>query len=299
MKIRFALFPILLATAHAGPRTSTSYHVATDTTDGGGERSTSASYTNDGSAGGVVGISTVAVPAQTVKHGYTGQLAEVTSLQLAASPTTLNETATRQLSVMETLDDLTTAAVPATSITWSVQSGPLSSISASGLVTAGSVYEDSFASVMGSYDGATDSLDLTVLESIPDNFGTYAGDDLDDVWQVQYFGLNNPNAAPLLDPDFDGQTNLFEYTAGFIPNDRTSRFHWRIEAVPGFPNHKKLIFSPLVLGRTYTVKTSTAVGASMSPLSSFTSSDSGSERTITDTNASGTKQYYTVEIQKN
>jgi hypothetical protein len=33
------------------------------------------------------------------------------------------------------------------------------------------------------------------------NFGSYAGDALDDAWQFQYFGLSNPLARPLLDPD--------------------------------------------------------------------------------------------------
>ena len=137
--------------ALAGPRASTNYTVSTDTTDAGGKRATSAAYTNDGSAGGIVGISTVASPAETAKHGYIGQLTEVTALQLAASPLTINETGTRQLSADQVLDDLTTNAVPAASITWSVQSGPITGISASGLATAGTVYQDTAATAQGVY----------------------------------------------------------------------------------------------------------------------------------------------------
>ena len=47
-------------------------------TDAGGKRTTSANYTNDGSAGGIVGIATVAAPAGTLKTGYAAQLFDVT-----------------------------------------------------------------------------------------------------------------------------------------------------------------------------------------------------------------------------
>lgn len=43
---------------------------------------------------------------------------------------------------------------------------------------------------------------------------------LDDAWQNQYFGLDNPLAAPTADPD--GETNSFEFTAGLIPSDPQS-----------------------------------------------------------------------------
>ena len=57
------------APLHAGPRTSANYNIPADSADAAGRRTASASYTNDGSAGGVVGMSTVAAPAETAKHG--------------------------------------------------------------------------------------------------------------------------------------------------------------------------------------------------------------------------------------
>lgn len=133
MKSLPALFLALLtATAHAGPRGSTSYSIPTDSIDTGGQRATSAAYTNDGSLGGITGISTVATPAQTAKAGYLGQLTEVTALQLAATPTTVNETATRQLSAAQLLDDDSLNTLPATAVTWSVASGPLTGIDTNG-----------------------------------------------------------------------------------------------------------------------------------------------------------------------
>lgn len=207
---------LLGAALHAGPRTSASYNVATDTADTAGRRTVSANYTNDGGLGGIAGVSTVATPAETIKQGYIAQLYEVTALQLAAAPPTVNETTTRQLSGVQLLDDATTLAVPASSITWSIQSGPLS-INASGLATAATVYQDTVATAQGVFVGNTGTLGLTVLNSIPDNYGSYAGDGIGDDWQVLYFGLNNPNAAPSLDPDFDGLGNLLEWATYLNP----------------------------------------------------------------------------------
>jgi len=289
---------LLLSSAFAGPRTSANYSIATDTTDGGGKRATSAAYTNDGSAGGIAGLSTVAAPAETAKHGYIGQLTEVTALQLAATPATVNETATRQLSADQVLDDLTTNAVPAASITWSVQSGPITGISASGLATAGVVYQDTAATAQGVYAGNTGTLNLTVLDILPDNFGTYAGDGLPDSWQNQYFGLNNPNAAPGYMSDGSGLTNLFKYTAGLAPNDATSTFSLINAIVPGQPTQKNVIFNPIVAGRSYTVQFSLDLSAaSWQPLTNATQGDSGSVRTVTDLSA-GARKFYRVQVTK-
>ena len=62
------------AALHAGPRTSASYTIRTDSTDSGGTRTSSAAYTHDGSLGGITGLSTVASPALLAKAGYMGQI---------------------------------------------------------------------------------------------------------------------------------------------------------------------------------------------------------------------------------
>lgn len=299
---RIAL-PILLlasaATGHAGPRTSTNYTVATDTTDGGGEHTTSLAYTNDGSLGGITGISTVASPAQTAKHGYLGQITEVTALQLAATPTTVDETATRQLSAAQVRDDGSLVELAATDVTWSVASGPLSGIDTSGLATAATVYQNTAASAQGDYAGASGTLGLTVLNTLPDNFGLYAGDELDDAWQSQYFGPDNPLAGPLLDADQDGFSNKFEYDAGIIPTDPMSVFRWRVEPVADQPGQARIVFSPRLPDRTYTVKTSTdLLSSNWIPLSGAAVTDNATERTVTDLDASGQRKFYRVDIAK-
>ena len=139
-----------------------------------------------------------------------------------------------------------------------------------------------------------------MLDIHPDNYGSYAGDGLDDSWQFQYFGLNNPDAAPAKDPDGDGQNNKFEFAAGLVPTDPLSRFLLRIEPVPGFPNKKNLTFSPRFVTRTYTVLASTSLGAGtwVSLPGSPPTVDDDSQRTVTDIDATPGRKFYRVEIAK-
>lgn len=283
--------------AYAGPRTSTNYSVAADTADAGGRRTVSASYTNDASVGGVAGISTVASPAQTAKHGYAGQLYDVTGLVVNSATATVSETATVQLAAWQFLDDASLLAVPATSLAWSVTGGPVSGISAAGIATAGVVYQNTPAIVQGSLGGFTGSVNLTVLDTISDNFGTYSGDGIGDDWQVQYYGQNNPNAAPGFISDASGLTNLFKYVAGLVPGDAASRF---VVAIGGGQSaQKQIVFSPVVAGRTYVLTFKSDLNAAAwVPVPGATYTGSGAERTATDPSATGDARFYRIEITK-
>ena len=111
--IASALIATCSAALHAGPRTSASYSILTDSADSGGRRATSANYTNDGSAGGIAGISTVASPAENSKGGYIAQLFEVTGLTLTTALLTVNEGATDQLAAWQSLHVSVEASMPA------------------------------------------------------------------------------------------------------------------------------------------------------------------------------------------
>ena len=284
---------------HAGQLGSTSYTIIADTTDSGGAKASSTAYSNVGSAGGIAGVSTAAAPAETAKSGYLGQLYDVIGLTLTAATLNVNETATDQLGAWQLLDDTSLLAVSATSVTWSVVSGPITGISPAGLATAGPVYQNTTANVQGSFGGFSGMLNLTVVDSIPDNFGSYAGDGIDDAWQVQYFGLPpNANAGPTADADGTGQTNLFKYIAGLNPLDPASRFVLEIQPIPGQPSQMNLIFSPLVSGRTYTITATSSLSADAhwSAINASAPTDSGDQRTITDLDATGPEKFYRVEI---
>lgn len=284
---------VLSLHAHAGPRSSASYSVPTDSTDAGGAPATSSSYSSAGSLGGISGMASVSA-SYTTLSGYMGQLYQITALQLAATPATINESSTRQLSAAQVLDDGTTLALPATGISWSVQAGPLTGISSSGLATAGLVGQDSAATVQGSYLGLSATLGLTVLDTIRDNFGSYAGDGLPDSWQLQYFGANNPLAAPTADASGTGQNNLFKYTAGLNPTDPASRL---VTAVGAAASSHTITISPRLPDRTYTVQYSTDLGVNnWQPLTGATVQDNGQTRTVTDPDAASTRKFYRVLV---
>lgn len=298
MKTQVFLITLLAAAAHAGPRSSANYSITTDTTDAGGARATSAAYTNDASAGSVSGLSSVAAPAELAKSGYIGQLYEVTALQLAASPLTIDESDTLQLGAWQALDDATLLSVAATSVSWGINSGPVTGISSSGLATAGIVGEATAAQVQGTFAGLTGTLNLTVLDTIKDNFGTYASDGIDDAWQRLYFGANNPNAAPGFISDGSGLTNLFKYTAGLVPNNAASTFLLNNAAVTGQPGQRDIVLSPTYSDRHYTIQYSMDLSPGSWQTLSGPFAGNGGTTTVTDTNASGGRKFYRVNISK-
>jgi hypothetical protein len=300
MNATSAFLPCLIASSPlvvAAPRSSAHYSITAEATDTGGRRATSASYSHEGSAGLITGVSSIAAPAQSAKHGYIAQLFDVTGLLVNAAAPSVDESGTLQLAAWQLLDDATFLPVPAASVSWSIVSGPIVSIDASGLATAGLVFQNTPASVQGALGSFTGSLNLTVLDAIADNFGAYAGDGLGDDWQVDHFGFDNPLAAPGLDPDGDGQTNAFEFIADLVPTDPNSVFRVRIEAVPGQPAQRRLVFRPRFANRTYTLKATTDLrnGAYL-PVGGASVSDAGDERTVTDPAASSASKFYQIEV---
>jgi hypothetical protein len=284
----------LLAAAQAPPRGSANYSVAADSV-ADGSRSGSAGYTNDGSMGDIGGLSSAASPAKSAKTGYVGQLYEISALQVSAPSLTVNEGGTLQLNAAHLLDDATTITLPSNSIAWSVQSGPITNISSGGLATAGIVYQDSAATVQGTFLGNTGSLNLTVLNVNHDDFGSYAGDGIDDAWQMQNFGANNSGAGPNAISDGSGLTNLFKFTAGLVPNNAASRFNLSTTPVSGQPGQFNITFNPSLVDRQYTVESSIDLIHWNTLSGPF--AGNGSTQTVTDSSSGGLK-FYRVQITK-
>ncbi len=291
----------LVPAAAAGPRSSANYAVLTDTLDAGGRASVAGTYANVGSLGGLTGISVATTPAETAKAGFIGQLTEVVGLSLSTPFTFVNELATIPVSAAYYLDDASSTALAAGAVAWSVTNGPLT-INATGLASAAAVYRDTTATVQGVTGGFTGMLNLLVQDSLLDNYGSYAGDGIDDSWQFQYFGLDNPNAAPGVDFSGTGQTNLFKFVAGLNPLDPTARFVVTARDVPGQPTQRLVSFSPVLPGHIYVVQFNSNLatpGASnwtTLPGSSFM--DTGNVRTVLDPNAVGARRFYRVLIDR-
>jgi hypothetical protein len=287
-----------VALAQTAVRSSANYSISVEALGGTGAAAASVQYANDGSSLGGISNGVDSSVQYANKTGYSGVQPNATSLTLALLPTTINEGAARLLAASLSLDDATQIALVGTVVTWSVLSGPISSISTAGAATAGTVYQDTAASVQGVAGTLNASLSLTVLNVNTDDIPGYAGDGLDDAWQVQYFGLNNPKAAPGADVDGDGETNSFEFTAGLVPTDPASRFTLAVSTAAGQPTLKALVFT-VVPGRTYAVEYKNNISdAAWQTLAGATQSDNGATRTVTDNNTTGPTRFYRVQISK-
>jgi subtilisin-like proprotein convertase family protein len=112
-------------------------------------------------------------------------------------------------------------------------------------------------------------------------------------WSAQYGLLQ----APEVDDDGDGNSNYFEFVAGLVPTNAGSVFKTSVSSVPGQPNQRAIVFSPIITGRTYTVKSSESLqSTTWIPLSGSISSDNGNERTVIDTTATEARKFYVIEI---
>jgi hypothetical protein len=289
---------LLVSTAHA-QRAGGPYMIEDEVTSGPQTRQVAGDTTH-----AVSGVSTPGQSAATagpyVLHS-SGSARRAVVLESGLTPATapLPEDQSTALMMSFTTDRRGAHAIPAANLSLAATSGPVAVGPSPGHITAGIVHADTPATAEGSFDILHAIASFTVLDSAKDNFGAYAGDGLDDDWQVLHFGEDNPLAGPALDPDGDSQNNLFEFTAGLDPKDPASRFLLRIEAVSGQSTHKSLVFSPLVPGRSYAVQYRTILtSGTWLTLGGTTTNDNGAERTVIDQNAVESGKFYRVGIMK-
>ena len=112
-------------------------------------------------------------------------------------------------------------------------------------------------------------------------------------WSAQYGLLQGPEG----DDDGDGNSNYLEFVAGLVPTNAGSVFKISVSSVPGEPSHRAIMISPIISGRTYTVKSS----ESLSPptwisINNPPVSNAGNVRTVIDTEATEAKKFYVIEI---
>lgn len=269
------------------------YSITTASLDPAGGRSTATSYRQDSNLSATASQVSSSSGYQSAA-GFSSMLRDAVSL--LALPGTVPEAAATQLTLRQVLDDGTQNAVSAAAATWSLNSGP-ASVNASGLLTAQPVAASTDATLQITFGGLTAPSTITVQNTVADNFGLYASDGLDDGWQVQHFGPNNPLAVPAVDADGDGQTNLFEFTAGLIPNSRTSRFVVSVEGVPGQPAQKRMVFQPAINGRTFILlKSTTLLPGSWQTVPGAVVTGNDGTQTLTDPSAGTTRAFYQVQI---
>ena len=293
-----ALACVSMATpvARSQTRSSASYEVLCESGDCAGARLGSRDYVVDGSMGGIGGLSTAAAPATQAKQGYAAQLYDLVGLSVSATPASVAENANRQLEASVLCDDATTLELAGSEVGWSVLSGPLDSVSSSGLATAGIVYEDAGAVVRGTHLGFVDDFVLTVHNIGEDDYGSYAADGIDDDWQVFYFGEENPDAGPGENPDRDPDDNMLEFLTGFDPTDPQQWFQLRINGRSG--TTAELELNKAIPGRTYAVLSGTDLQDFSETVTAFSVGSEETFRVVEDPNASGTRKFYKVKIER-
>ena len=292
------ILAILFSAVVSFPESAVAADLLAGSLNSGGGEASSAAYAVESSLGEVIGGQSAGGGVTLNSGGSSVQPTGAKSLTLGATSSPVNEGGTMELAGSALMDDDSVTLLSGTDIVWSIVGGPIMAISPSGLATTGAVYANTLASIAGGWMGADSTISVPVINSLPDNFRSYAGDGLPDDWQVQYFGQEDPHAGPSLDPDGDGQDNGFEFTAGLVPTDGASRFLVRVIPVQGHPDWKQVVFEPVVNGRNYVVKTSTDLSASSWAALTGIASDFGGQRTVTDTSATEGRKFYRVEIVK-
>jgi len=219
---------LTVAAAHAGVRDSANFSLTTETSAPGAPRLKSARFTCDAASDAMSGIAqtsgSTGLPVFTAKFGYVAQLYDPAGLTLIAVPNPVAETAATQLTPAAAADDGTGLNLSGTASNWTVLSGPVSGINATGRAATTPVRRPEIATVRATVAGQNVTGTFTVADTLPDNFGPVAGDGLADRWQYRHFDANddgtleNPAlAAPGADPDGDGYTNFMEAAFALHP----------------------------------------------------------------------------------
>lgn len=222
--------------------------------DCGGRRIVSASYSLDGSVGGIGSVTSGGVC--TVKSGYIGQLTDPASLSVKVSHDPVNEGESNQASGVAAMDDATLTVLSGGEIVWSAVVHPVASLATNGLATLAIVYANTSGSITGSYLGVLGACTFLVLDGDTDNYGIYAADGVNDGWQVRYFGTNNPLGLAAV-TNVAGLRNLDSYLADLDPTNASSRL--AITAITNQAPVWAVSFSPASTGRVYALQTRTSL----------------------------------------
>ncbi|HXJ59589.1 MAG TPA: thrombospondin type 3 repeat-containing protein [Verrucomicrobiae bacterium] len=275
------------------------YKVQPDAINAAGGASFSADYGHEGSVGGIIGSSTALGGEIRIGHGYIQQRRDATNLVVTAAPALVDEGATSQLTATAIMDDESLIPLRGADVKWSATSGPVVGVDNDGVVQVGFVYQISLATIQASFLTTSRLATVTVLNVGNDDFARYAGDGLNDAWQVLHFGEDNPSALASADPDGDGYSNAAEYVTGTDPADPNSHFRLRLLPfdTPGSP--LRIGISPWRADRTYVVeKREQLDSGEFVPLTQSDVALDSFERIVTDLTATNRTSFYRVRIIK-
>ncbi len=157
-----------------------------------------------------------------LRAGFAGQLYDVVALTVSPAPGEVAEEQTVAFGVSGRCDDGTF--LVADTETWTLLSGPLATLDGSGHGLAAPVYQTETARVTVAALNLVATGEVRVLDVDPDNFGLYAHDEIQDLWQVAYFGPASTNGLAGANPDGDQDNNHQEFIVGTDPLSAQSAF---------------------------------------------------------------------------
>jgi len=228
-----------------------------------------------------------------LRGGEAGQLYEPMGIVAVAATPILPETSSCQLSAISTNDDGSATGIRAT---WTVLDGPIVAIDSNGVALAGAVYQDSEALAAATSLGLTGTVSLAVLDTLKDNYRLYAGDDIADAWQVDFFGVDNTNGLASADGDLDGANNFAEFIAGTSPLNGLDFFSIRSLRRQS-PNQVELVLAPAFSNRQYHIEGATnLLYAGWSPLVSSSGPTQTTQLVIADVPSTNTVMFYRASI---
>ncbi len=233
------------------------------TLDSAGGRSTGGGITHDATLGGIGGEMHDAAPLA-ARPGFAGQLWDAVSLDITPQPAAMSDNSTLLLTAHLTGDDATTQP-PSAPIAWESASLFLS-VNATGQITTGTLPGDSTATVSARSGDLIGSAVISLFDQTPDDYGSFAGDNLDDGWQWTFFANDPASGNPRRDPDNDGQDNALEFLAGTTPLDGSSFLRVRIAPEPFQSTVRQLFFEPFRPDRTYRWEFSTTLQPAWQPV---------------------------------
>ena len=237
-----------------------------------------------------------------VRASFTGQICDPVELSVWADPASVVEGGRRQMQATAVLDDDSIVHPDPARMVWCESSDALTGVDSDGGAIAGVVFEDEVAVVRGIYQLVCDAIgfELMVLNTNPDNFGSYAGDGLPDDWQVGWFGIPpNDDAAPEADPDSDGRDNRFEYLSGFSPLDVMERFELRVTGVNRAEGTATLQLNRMIPNRTYTLSASPDLDVGFEVISVLPAvHETETDREFHDTGAMDPQLFYRIGISE-
>jgi hypothetical protein len=263
----------------------------------GGRANGGLRYQNYATLGGISGHP--APEGYQARNGYLAELYEPVTFTLVTPRTLLDEREVIQLTATLGLDDGSLLRLQTAEITWHISGSPLM-IGPTGLLNVGNVFQDTTVQLTATYAAFAKALSLHIRNSGIDDFGLYAGDGIDDTWQIRHYGLNNPAGIATADPSGTGQNNLFKFLAGLDPLDPAARFVLKIrpggDGSSGGPTHPgsyALDFGPCRSGHSYSIYTSENLTEwSLLHQQIATESD---YLTLGDTSPAASKKFYRVE----